>query len=140
LRRSCGGSLDGNGRNETIAATGECLYKTGIICVVAQGVTQLLDRNVKASVELDESILRPELIPQFLAGHDLARPLQQQNQHAEGLILQGHVLTLSNELSRIWISLKQAETKHVSLPGRTGHAFPPLNLLLAQKSTTGIAS
>jgi hypothetical protein len=92
-------SLDGNRRNETIAATRHSLDKARVIGVVAHSVAQLLDSYIQATVKLDKSILRPKLFPQFLSGNDLPRPLQQQNQHAEGLVLQGHVLILFRELS-----------------------------------------
>ncbi len=50
-------------------------------------LAQPLHRVVQALLEVNESVCRPDLLLQFVAGNDLARMLQQHLQNLQGLFL-----------------------------------------------------
>ena len=76
----------GRGRHrsdEPVTTPREGLDVTGGLGRVAQRLPQLPHRRVEAVVEVDERVRRPELLPQLLSGHHLARALQEQGQQVE---------------------------------------------------------
>ena len=51
-------------------------------------------------IEFNERVARPQFVLDFLPGDEFSRSLQQQGQHAEGLILQPDLLPVLAQLSR----------------------------------------
>ena len=84
--------------DEPVTPPREGLDVTGGLGRVAQGLPQLPHRRVEAVVEVDERVRRPELVPQLLSGHHLARALQEQDQQAKRLILQPDLQSLPAQL------------------------------------------
>src|SRR6266566_5954096 len=60
--------------------------RTPLYCI-ADVLAQPLHRVVQALLEVNESVCRPDLLLQFVAGNDLARMLQQHLQNLQGLFL-----------------------------------------------------
>src|ERR1700719_4944436 len=61
--------------DETVAAAGQRFAKAGIFCRVAQRLADVVDGSIQVLVRVDEGV-GPQQLLQFVAGHDLARPLQ----------------------------------------------------------------
>ena len=73
-------------RNQkSISPTRESFDEPGIIGIVPQRFAQSVDRFIQPLLEIDERILRPELIVQFLAGDDLTRLLKKSRKDLERL-------------------------------------------------------
>lgn len=53
---------------------------------IAKGLAQGGHRRVQVVVEIDEDVARPEALAQILARHDAAWPVEQEEQHLEGLV------------------------------------------------------
>jgi len=66
---------------------------------IAECVTQLSDCAVQAGFEVDEGLFAPEMMPQFLSTHHLARVRQQQAQQLEGLLRQRHAAAFFVQLA-----------------------------------------
>jgi hypothetical protein len=63
--------------HDSVTALGQGLNKSGVLGIVAQSLAELVDRDSQTVVKVDGSVSAPELLLEFLAGNDLARPLQQ---------------------------------------------------------------
>jgi hypothetical protein len=75
-------------------------------------------------VEVDERIRWPELVPQLLSGHHLARPLQEQGQQAKGLILQTDLQSLPAQLPGPEVDLERPEAEDPRRGGDLRHVVP----------------
>jgi hypothetical protein len=71
----------------------------GTLGRVFQRVTELLDGRVEAVVEVHEGVTRPELLPQLLTRDQLTRPLQQQSQDPERLLLERDLAPVAAQLA-----------------------------------------
>ena len=69
--------------NEAIAVTGKRLDEARFVGRILQRIAQPLHRVVQALLEVNESVCRPDLLLQFVAGNDLARMLQQHLQNLQ---------------------------------------------------------
>jgi hypothetical protein len=65
-------------------------------------------------VKIDEGIGWPELLPQFLTSNDLARPVEQQNQYLEGLVLEPKPNPRLAQLAAGGIDFKHAKPEQSS--------------------------
>jgi hypothetical protein len=74
-------------RDETIAPARERLNQRTLLSRVAESFTELCHRFIQAVIEIDKGIRRPELVSQFLPGHQLPGTFQQDSKHPEWLIL-----------------------------------------------------
>ena len=54
--------------------------KRGLLRVVSQGLADFADGGVDAVFGIDEDILAPETVDDFLAGDDATLPLQKKDQ------------------------------------------------------------
>ncbi len=59
--------------------------------------------------EVYKSVSGPKLVPQFLAGNNLSRPLQQDRQNLKRLLLETNPLSALAQLSGGEVDLKDAE-------------------------------
>jgi hypothetical protein len=66
---------------------------------------------VKAVVEVDEGIGRPNLSPKFVASHDITGAVQQGRQYLERLALQVELYAAFPEFARTKIQFKGIEAK-----------------------------
>jgi hypothetical protein len=57
-----------------------------VVGIVRERLAQDCHRDVDASIEFDHGIVRPKNLAYFLAGNDLALPLDQDSQDLEGLL------------------------------------------------------
>src|SRR6266702_2465916 len=76
---------------------------------VAKRLPQSLDCIVNTVIEVYEGVGRPNILPQFLAGDDFARALQENLQNLEWLFLQPDLDSLPAQFSGIFIQLKSPE-------------------------------
>src|ERR1700758_4581625 len=63
-------------RNEPIPAAVESLDEPGAFRGIAQGQTNFVHGLVEIAVEIDESICRPQFLPNLFSGHKFARRVQ----------------------------------------------------------------
>jgi len=76
-----------NWRQKAISPAGESFDEPRVRRGIAQGFAELIDYSVKAVIEIYKGIFGPQLLTQFLARDDFARPPQQREQHLEWLLL-----------------------------------------------------
>jgi hypothetical protein len=62
---------------EPISPAWQCLDKARIIGTVSEYLTNLIYRFIQTVLEINERVLRPELIVQLLAGDHLTRFIEQ---------------------------------------------------------------
>src|SRR5205809_7946068 len=110
--------------DEPVTPAREGLDVTGGLGRVAQGLPQLPHGRVEAVVEVDERIRWPELVPQLLSGHHLARTLQEQGQQAKRLILQTDLQSLPAQLPGGEVDFEGPEAEDPPRGGELGHGVP----------------
>ena len=98
-----------DGRDESVAAPGQGLDETRRIGGIAQRRSDLRDAKVEAAFEVDERAVVPDLLPQIVAGDDLARMSEEDGQNARRLRLQANRHALAAEQTRGGIELEKAE-------------------------------
>ena len=64
-------------------------------------------------LEIDERALGPQALPQLVPRDDIARPLEQEPQDFERLLLQAHTHGAVPQLARAHVQLERPETKGV---------------------------
>ena len=96
--------------DETIAAARHRLDIARRIGGVAQRVAQPLHDCVQAVLEVDEGVGGPEPLPQLVAGHQLAGPLDQGQQHVQRLRGETVTAQMVVQLARDWVEQELADT------------------------------
>ncbi len=66
---------------------------------------------VKTMIEVNESVVRPDLRSKFVARHDIARTIQQGGKYLERLALQSEFYAVFPELARAGIQFEYVEAK-----------------------------
>jgi len=97
------------GSDKAIAVPGQRFDEAGRRRVVPQGFAQSFDGTVDAVLEIDEGILRPELLPDLFAGHQFARALQQHGQDLEGLTMKLDFQSLLAQFSSAKVNFKDTK-------------------------------
>ena len=98
--------------NESVAAAGESFDETGIGGGVSEGVAEFADSSVEAFFEINEG-WAPELFAELFPGHDLARAFGQEDEKAEGLLLDADFSPGFAKFPGRRISFKDSETNRV---------------------------
>ena len=99
--------------DEAIAAPVQRLHEPRVVGIVAERRAKPLDRRIQAVLEVDERPCRPETLPQLLARHDLARPLDHHRENFKRLILKPDADSPFPQLARAQVDLEGAESPHV---------------------------
>lgn len=116
-RRGC--IHHGDGGDESVSSPCERLYKAGILGIVPQGLTDLIDSCAEGVVEIDICSLLPYPLLQLFAGDNLPGTLNQFGENTEGLTLKLDAKTTSPELSRRQIGFKCTEGNTYGIGGLT---------------------
>jgi hypothetical protein len=80
---------------------------------------QLLDRGVDAVLEIDDSVVGPQFLLEFVAAYHLAGVLQQELEHKQGLSLQANGLLAVAQLTRPQVQFEV--TKAYTIWQRVSH-------------------
>jgi hypothetical protein len=72
---------------ESIAAPWEGLDVPRCLGVVSKRLANLAHAGIQTLAEVDEGVAAPDMLPDFVAGDDLAAPVDQQCEHLQGLRL-----------------------------------------------------
>src|SRR5579864_1887231 len=72
-------------RDEPVSPPRQGLDKARIVSIIAKRFANFVDSFIQSVLKINERVLRPELVVQFLAGDDLAGLLQQSDEHVERL-------------------------------------------------------
>jgi hypothetical protein len=104
----------GHCRHEAVAAAGEGLDVERRLRVVAEGGARLEHAEVQAALEVDERAVVPDLLPQLLARHQLARTARQREQKPERLGRERHELAIAAQLAGGRVERERAELEHLS--------------------------
>jgi hypothetical protein len=111
--RKFGGGIPGrfrfDGTDESIPFAGIRLYVTRLLGVVIQRSAQFLNCAVQASLEVNEDIVAPEPLAQFIASHQFAGALEQEIEHLKRLARQPYSLIVFAELSPASVHHVRAE-------------------------------
>ena len=102
-------------RYESIAFARYRVDEAGVVRVVSQRLADFADRGVDTVFGIDEDILAPETVDDFLAGDDATLPLQKKDQQLLGNALKGNALaflgaSLAAQLEAGAIELKFGES------------------------------
>ena len=87
------------------------LHEPRMLGVVAERGAQALDRRVQPVLEVDERAVRPQPLPELVAGQHLAGPLEQHGQQLERLVLQAEAHAVLAQLARAEIELESSESE-----------------------------
>jgi hypothetical protein len=101
-------------RYESIAFARYRVDKAGVVRVILQRLADFADGGVDAVFGVDEDILAPETVDDFLAGDAATLPLQKTDQQLHGDALEGNALaflgaSLATQLEAGAIELKLSE-------------------------------
>ena len=113
--------------DKTVAMTGHRFNEAGVIGVVIEGDPKLLQSNVQASVEVNESTFRPKLLPQFLTRDDFFGMLQQQQEHSKRLVLNFDAHAVAGQRVATGIGHELAEAEDLYGRGCTHHGQATAN-------------
>ena len=108
------GPQDGDIGEKPVSPSSDGLDEAGALRGIAQRVPELADRLVEAVIEVDGRP-RPQQAVQLLPRDQLPRPLEQDDQEPEGLLLQPKAPALLQELPGSGIGLEHPEPE---APGR----------------------
>jgi hypothetical protein len=95
---------------KAVSAPGHGLHEPGIGGRVPERLAQLVDGSIQAVVEIDERVLRPEFLAQFLARDDVSGPLQEKTQNLEWLFLKADAGAVLAQFPRHEIHFKDPKT------------------------------
>ena len=115
-------------RDEAISTPCQGFDEPWIVGRIAQRLAQFRHGGIHAVVEVHEGILRPQLLLQFLARHDLARMLQQHLEHLKGLLLQPDLEAALAQFACAQVNFKNPEAHEVKGWGRALHGGAILRL------------
>src|ERR1700722_2659569 len=112
--RSCGNRLARNARRgdcgsvdgfyfgqKAVAAAWDGFDEARAFGGITQSVANLVDRFIEAVVEVDECVRGPKTLLEFLAGYDIAGPLNQHRQNADWLLLQANAQAVLAKFTRL---------------------------------------
>ena len=97
--------------DEAVTAPSEGLHEPRALGRIAERGADLVDHRAQAVVEVDEGARRPEPLPQLVARHHLSRPLQEDLQHPERLLLELDAPAVLAQLARARVQLERSETE-----------------------------
>ena len=104
-----------------VATAGNGFDETGILGGVAEGDAEAIGRRVQPPLKIHENIRGPQTLPQFFAGHELARPFQQGLEHLKRFVLEPQLNAVLAQLARVRIELEYTEANATG-PIRVGMA------------------
>jgi len=96
---------------EAISTPRQCLDVARRVGIVVEHLAQLLDMRVQAVLEVNKGILRPEMTPEFLAGHQLAGPVEEKRKHSDRLALDLELQAAFPELGRPLVEFEGCKTE-----------------------------
>ena len=95
--------------DEAVAEAGEGLDEARLRRVVAEDGPEPLHHRVDAVLEVDRRPVRPQPLPDVLAGDDVAGPIEHQRQQLERLLLQADGIAAAAHLAQAHVDLDAAE-------------------------------
>jgi hypothetical protein len=99
-RRVCCGEnlIRVDGSDKAVSNSGERLDIETLVYRITQGISEFLYCCVEAVLEINESLRRPELLPQLVPGDHIARMTDESVEHLQGL---GTYLQLDSVLTQL---------------------------------------
>ena len=113
-------------RNQPIAAARQGLDESRGLGRVSKRFAQPLHRRVHSVLEVDECVVLPEPLTQFLAGDQLTGALHQALEHLEGLLLKAHTHAGLSQLAHAKVQLERAKPHHLTARSGCLTHDPPL--------------
>jgi hypothetical protein len=114
LRHSCGGLLRGRRRpvywsDESIPDAGQRFYVDRAPGRIAQSLPQFDNCFIQATVEIDVDIGGPESRSKLLAGHDVTRAIEENQQQFKWLVLELYPGAIFSEFARTYVQFENPE-------------------------------
>ena len=103
--------------DKPVTATRNSLHIARLVRRIPQRQAQLLDGSVDAVVELDNRVIRPQLLANLLPRHQLAGRFQQHFQNLEGLFLKANLAVVLVQFSGFEVQLEGSEADRVTIHG-----------------------
>lgn len=97
--------------DEAVAVTRNCLDESRVIGIVIDSGAKFLEDHIKAAVEVDEGAFRPKMSSQFLAADNFSRVFKQDEQDAEGLVLDLDAHAIAGQSLLGDVRFKEAESE-----------------------------
>jgi hypothetical protein len=79
---------------------------------IAECRPQLVHRSIQTAIKINERMIGPKGMAQFVPRHDLTGMLQQENEQVKGLFLQFDVKSMPAQFASTDIDLKRSEAKN----------------------------
>ena len=98
-------------RDPLVSDTGNSFDVSRILGRIAEGLPQLVDRGVEPVLEIDESIISPNLLAQFIAADDMVGAFEQGHQDLERLLLDLDPDTMLPQLSGYAVNFEGAKSR-----------------------------
>src|SRR5258708_36227251 len=95
--------------DESVAAAGQRLDIARVLCSIAKSLAQPVDGVVQTVIKINERVVRPELLAEFIACDHVAGTFQQHGQNLKRLILQPDSSAVLEEFSCAEIDFKRPE-------------------------------
>jgi len=109
-------------RNKPVSPAGQRFDISRLVDRIAQHFAHVRNSVVKAMVEVDESIGRPNLGPKFVASHDITGAVQQGREYLERLALEVELYAAFPQFARTNVQLKGVEAKSACGWCRSSHS------------------
>src|ERR1700675_178030 len=77
--------LQVNRSDESIATLGNCFNETRAVGIIAERQANLLDAVIESLLEINKGFRSPELVPEFLPGHQLSCISREPDEYFEWL-------------------------------------------------------
>src|SRR6185312_14002931 len=98
--------------NEPMAAAGNRLYIKRTICLIAERVADLFDREIDGLIEVHKGAVGPQLAADFFARDQRAGLPDQKNEELERLRLEFQPSVFAPKFRRINIEFELAKAEH----------------------------
>src|SRR5581483_896104 len=98
--------------DEAITTLRQCLNEDRLLCRLSQSIAQPTHRRIKAVLEINKGIVRPEPCPKLLPAYHVARPFQQRRQDFKRLLLDPYLKSIFAKLTGAHIHLKDTKLDH----------------------------
>ena len=97
--------------DEAVGTTGNCFDEPWRVGIAAERGAEPLHRGIQVVLEVDERVVRPQLVAERLARDNLARPLHEQREDALRLVLQPDPRARFSQFAGGPIELEEAEAR-----------------------------
>jgi hypothetical protein len=102
-------------RDKAIAPAGQCLDKSGVLCIVPESQANFRDSRVECVIEIDERVIRPDLGSKLFPCNQFARMSNEESQDLEWLYLQGKLYALLAQFRSLEVGFERPKSDRAGI-------------------------